>query len=131
MIVSKKAETNEEQQKVFDALPVLKPKECLCIYGYWREDKCLGAAWLDKDFPYYFNMEYYDKSAVILRAIAESFKDIFKTRSRITARVSVSNYKSLKTGRQMGFYSLYTKDYFTYIELTPKAWKYKKKYPIE
>ena len=131
MITTKKAETAEEQQKVFDALPVLNPKECLCIYGYWREDKCIGASWLDKDFPHYLNMEYYDKSASIVKAIAESFKELFKIKLRLTARILLSNYKSLKMSKQLGFYNLYIKDDFFYIELSKESWKYKKKYPIE
>ena len=131
MITTKKAETAEEQQKVFDALPVLNPKECLCIYGYWRGDKCIGASWLDKDFPYYLNMEYYDKSAVIVKAIAKSFKELFKIKSRLTAKISLSNYKSLKMVKQLGFYNLYIKNNFSYVEITEESWKYKKKYPIK
>ena len=76
-------------------------------------------------------MEYYDKSSSIVRAIAESFKCMFKTKSRLTAKILLSNYKSLKMAKQLGFYNLYIKDNFSYVELSTESWKYKKKYPIE
>ena len=110
MLTVKKAETKEEKQQVFNSLPSLRPVNCLCIYGYWKDDVCVGASWLESEYPHYLAMEYYDKSGAIVGAIAESFKELFKIKSRLTARVNLDNYKSLKMTKQLGFYNLYIKE---------------------
>ena len=130
MIQSIKAESLEQQQEVFKALPVLRPSSCLCIYGYWKDGKCVGASWLNEQYPHYLNMEYYDSSAGIVRAIAESFKELFKFRTQLTANIVNTNFKSLKMVKQLGFYTLYEKDGLHLVELTKETWKYQKKYPI-
>jgi len=130
MIQSIKAESSEEQQEIFKALPVLRPNSCLCIYGYWKDGKCVGAVWLNEQYPHYLNMEYYDSSAGIVRAIAESFKELFKLKSHLTANIVNTNFKSLKMGKQLGFYMLYEKDGMHLVELTKETWRYKNRYPL-
>ena len=130
MIQVRKAETKQEQELVFKSLQSLNPTNCLHIYAYWRDDKCVGASWLDLEYPHYLSMEYYDKSAVIVKAIAESFKELFKIKNCLTARIKADNLKSLKMTKQLGFYTLYEKDGFIIKEITPKTWRYHKRYPL-
>lgn len=130
MILAKKAETQEEKAKVYKSLPSLRPTSCLCIYGYWKDDKCVGASWLDLNYPHYLNMEYYDKSPSIVKAIADSFKELFKIKHCLTAKVNNTNYKSLKMVKQLGFYTVYQKDEYYLVEITKDTWNFKDRYPL-
>jgi len=130
MLLVKKAETIKELNLVFKALPALNPTDGIHVYGYWKGNKCVGASWLNKEFPHYLNMEYYDKSALIVKAIAESFKELFKIRPRLQAKIDISNYKSNKMTKQLGFYKLYTENGYNIVEIAPETWKFKDKYPV-
>ena len=130
MIVTKEAKTEQEKQEVYKVLPSLSPNSCLCIYGYWKDSKCVGASWLDLEYPHYLSMEFYDKSAGIVKAIADSFKELFKIKHCLTAKVTNDNFKSLKMIKQLGFYVVYKTDTYHLVEITKDTWNFKNKYPL-
>jgi len=130
MLIVKRSDSLQEKQKIIKTLNTLNLDNAIHIYTYWNKDKCVGGSWLDAQYPHYLNMEYYDKSAVIVRAIYESFIELFKIKISLTARIKSDNVKSLKMTKQLGFYTLYKKDGFIVKEITPKTWKYQKKYPF-
>jgi RimJ/RimL family protein N-acetyltransferase len=130
MILVKQAKTEQEQTIVFKALPVLNPNNGIYIYAFWENNKCIGAFWLDVDYPHYMNYEFYNKSSLIVKAISEAFKELFKIKNCLTIRIKADNLKSLKMAKQLGFYTLYEKDGFIIKEITSKTWRYHKRYPL-
>jgi hypothetical protein len=130
MIIAKEAITEQEKQEVFKALPVLKPTQGIHVYGYWKDNKCVGASWLDIEYPHYLSMEYYDKSSSIVKAIADSFKELFKIKHCLTAKVTNDNFKSLKMIKQLGFYVVYKTDTYHLVEITKDTWNFKNRYPL-
>jgi hypothetical protein len=130
MIIVKEAVTLNEKKEIAKALTLFSSDNCLCVYGYWKNGKCVGASWLDLTYPHYLSMEYYDKSAAIVKAIYESFKELFKIKPYLTARISTDNFKSLKMTKQLGFYTLYTLDNCSVVEISKASWRFKKRYPF-
>lgn len=130
MIIVKEAKTELEKKEVFKVLTALKPTQGIHVYGYWKNNKCVGASWLDIQYPHYLSMEYYDKSVYIVKAIGESFKELFKIKHCLTAKVNNDNFKSLKMVKQLGFYTLYKTDVYHLVEITKDTWNFKNKYPL-
>ena len=140
MLVCRRPKDIEEYKHVLSSLKNLKPeyKEIAVLYAYFRDDQCVGASWLSSQYPYELSMEYYDSSAAIVKAISESFKELFKIKKCLRATISNANEKSIKMVKQLGFVRLYVKknklgnlDGNSVWEITPGLWKFKNKYPVE
>lgn len=132
MMLCKKAETLEDIIAVAKSCKELNPlpNNMLEVYGYWKDGEFIGASYLDAQYPNYLNMEYHDKSGGIVAVIAESFKQLFKYKRVLTAKISPSHGKSLKMVNQLGFKKLYSSDGYIYFEISPETWAFKDKYPV-
>ena len=132
MMLCKKAETPEEIAVVIKACKELAPSinNMIEVYGYWKDGEFIGASYLDAEYPNHLNMEYHDKSGGIVAVIAESFKELFKYKKVLTAKISPTHGKSLKMVDQLGFKKIYSANGFIYFEISADTWAFKDKYPV-
>lgn len=131
MIEAKLAVTDSEIKAVCMAMPKLGTLNVLCVYGYWNNDKCVGGAYLTKTFPNDLVMEFYTKCPTVINAIGASFVEMFKLKKQLTARINVTNYKSLKMVKMLGFNTLYTDNTSITVEFHKENWRYNKRYNIK
>ena len=132
MMLCKKAETPEDIVAVIKACKELNPSSSnmLEVYGYWKDGEFIGASYLDAEYPNHLNMEYHDKSGAIVAVIAESFKELFKYKKVLTAKIPPSNGKSIKMVNQLGFKKIYSSNGFIHFEISADTWAFKDKYPV-
>jgi hypothetical protein len=109
----------------------IKKKDALCIYGYWKNNVCVGATWIDKNYPYNLSMALTDKSFAVLKPIAQSYKELFKKFKVLTAKININNFASNKIAIQLGWQLIYSTNGDNIYEIRKENWKYKKKYPVE
>lgn len=131
MIEARAANTADEIQAVHTAMRVFGALDGLCVYGYWNESRCVGGAWLNNFYPHDLVMEFYCHSPTIVKAISQSYSGMFRNRSRLTARIAIDNFKSLKMVRLLGFHRLYEDGGYVTVDLIPEKWRYHRRYPLE
>lgn len=132
MMICKKVETPEDMMAVVKACKELypNPENMIEIYGYWKDGECIGASYLDAEYPNHLNMEYHDKSGAIVAVIADSFKELFKYKKVLTAKISTTNSKSLKMVNQLGFKKIYLSNEYVHFQISADTWAFKDKYPV-
>jgi hypothetical protein len=122
----------EEQKKVFDSLKIFKVSSVKVVVGYYDTDlnKFIGGVYLQEDYPNNLVMEYYTNKYSLIKAIRDSFIELFKYKTVLTAKIHKSNFKSLKIGRIMGFRTVYKDNEYFYVEFRKEYWKFKDKFPL-
>lgn len=131
MVKCKKAQSKHNILEVCKAMKQLGSTNPLAVYGYWYKDKCIGGSFLTKEFPYYLVMGFYPPPGVsIVKAIRDSFVGLFSIKPKLLAKIDLTNQKSLKMIRQLGFYHLYVEHQYVVAEIAPETWRYQKRYPI-
>ncbi|CAB4121907.1 hypothetical protein UFOVP17_25 [uncultured Caudovirales phage] len=131
MIEAKLAITDSELKTIRMAMKQLGTLNALCIYGYWNKDKCIGGAYLQSQFPNELVMEFYTHCPTIVKAIGQSYSGMLKLKPQLNAKIEITNYKSLKMVKMLGFVKLYTADNKIAVQFDAKNWRYKKRYPLE
>lgn len=131
MIEARLAIRIDEIKSVQMAMPKHGTLNALCIYGYWNKDKCVGGSYLQTQFPHELVMEFYTHCPTIVKAIGQSYNGMLKLKPQLNAKIEVSNYKSLKMVKMLGFLKLYTLDNQVAVQFNRENWRYKKRYPLE
>jgi len=131
MIIGKLAKTYDEINAVKESMPKHGTLNALCIAGYWDKDKCIGGAYLLNDYPNELVMEFYTYCPTVVQAIGYSFKEFFKLKNQLNAKIQNDNYKSLKMVKMLGFKKLYTSNGQTAVQLNKQNWRYQKRYLLE
>ena len=130
MIICKKADDEKTITELKTVMVKHGTEEALCIYGYWENDKCVGGSYLQKEFPNELVMEFYTSNPMIVKAIGESYVEMLKYKSRLTATIQSTNRKSLKMVKLLGFYKLYEENGSVKVEFAPERWRYKKRWNL-
>lgn len=128
---SRKAITENDINQIYAAMKIYKTKDFLCMYGYWNKDECVGGAYLEKAFPHNLVMEFYTRSPIVLKAIWESFVEMLKIRNQLNAVIDISNRKSLKIAKMLGFIKVYTDNNQVNLQFKPDNWRYNKRYNLK
>jgi hypothetical protein len=131
MIEAKLAVTDSELKSVRAAMPKLGTLNALCVYGYWENEKCVGGSYLQAQFPHELVMEFYTNCPTIVKAIGKSYIGFLKIQPQLNARIEVTNYKSLKMVKMLGFVKLYTAENQIAVQFNRENWRYKKRYSLE
>lgn len=130
MIESRLAITIDEIKSVKIAMPKYGTLNALCIYGYWNKEKCVGGSYLQAQFPHELVMEFYTHCPTIVKAIGQSYDGMLKLKPQLNAKIEVSNYKSLKMVKMLGFSKLYTLNSQVAVQFNRENWRYQKKYSL-
>lgn len=118
----KEAITFEEKKIVADQMQGVGNPSAEKTWGYWDGDNCLGGInlfnlsnRLSKDnFSIGFTViPNFNLGYVIYASVCEALK----ITPRLTAKVKITNVKSRKGARQLGFSPLYVEDGYEYLEL--------------
>jgi hypothetical protein len=132
MIKGREATTPEE---ILTVLKVMKKENhkgfFSPIYGFWKDDVCLGGAFLDNEFPPGFVFALTNANTFSLgKAMADILREFLKLQTSIISRISEDNYKSLKINKAMGCKEIYRLDGMVFTEFRKEYWKYQDKWPI-
>ena len=130
MIEARLASTDSEIKAVRAAMPKLGTLNALCIYGYWEGNKCVGGSYLQEQYPNELVMEFYTHCPTIVKAIGESYSGLLKIKPQLNAKIEVTNYKSLKMVKMLGFVTLYTADNQVAVQFNKENWRYQSRYPL-
>ena len=130
MIYAKLAKTENDIKAVKLAMPIHGVDNALCIVGYWRDDVCVGGAYLSADYPNNLVMEFYTHCPTIVKAIGQSYSEMFKLKNQLTAHINEANAKSLKIAKLLGFKTLYKNGSDFIVELHKQNWRYEKRHHI-
>ena len=131
MIEAKLAVTDDELKDVCAAMLKFGTLNALCIYGYWNGNKCVGGSYLQAQYPHELVMEFYTHCPTIVKAIGQSYSGLLKIQKQLNAKIEITNYKSLKMVKMLGFVKLYTKDNQVAVQFNAENWKYKNRYPLD
>ena len=105
MIEARLAVTDKEIKAVSAAMHRLGTLNAFCVYGYWEGDKCVGGSYLQEQYPNELVIEFYTHCPTIVKALGEAFSGMLKIKPQLNARIEVTNYKSLKMVKMLGFVS--------------------------
>lgn len=131
MVECKQAKSPHDIFLVSKAMKQFGSIDPLAVYGYWYKEKCIGGTYLIKEFPNNLVMEFYPPQGVsIAKAIRDSFVGLLKIKPKLVAKIEITNHKSIKISKQLGFYLLYIEDNYAVVEFSPEKWRYQKRYPI-
>jgi hypothetical protein len=131
MIEAKLAITDSEIKAVCFAMRKLGTLNALCVYGYWNKDKCVGGSYLQAQYPNELVMEFYTHCPTIVKAIGQSYNAFLKIQPQLNARIDLTNIKSLKMVKMLGFVKLYTKENKVAVQFNRENWRYQKRYPLK
>lgn len=130
MIEARLVETSADADAVLKAMPLFGKRNTFLTFGYWDKDKCVGGVYLQEAFPNELVMELYSHCPSLVKAIGLSFKKFLELKSTLTARISISNYKSLKIAKSLGWTQLYIEDNQVVFQFHKENWKFNKKYKL-
>lgn len=130
MIIGKLAKTYDDINAVKKSMPKHGTINALCIVGYWNKDTCIGGAYLLLEYPNELVMEFYTHCPSVIQAIGYSYKEFFKLKHQLNAKIKNDNYKSLKMVKMLGFKKLYSIDGETAVQLNKENWRYSKRYAL-
>jgi hypothetical protein len=123
MIYAKQIFSNE----LLKAMPKFGVDKYLCAFVYCNNDRYVGGAYLQYDYPNKLVMEFYENSANIIIAIAESFRKFLTIKKVLTAQISRNNFKSLKIAKQIGFKTVRKENDFIHVQFNKEFWRYSKR----
>lgn len=109
------------------AMPKFGTKNYLCAFVYCNDDIYVGGAYLEADYPNKLVMEFYETSANIINAIAESFRKFLSIKKVLIAQISRNNFKSLKMVKQIGFKIARKENDFIHVQFNKENWRYTKR----
>ena len=131
MIEARLAITDDEIAIVRKAMPLFGTSTGVCIYGYWDDGKCIGGSYLQKQFPHELVMEFYCHCPTVIKAIANSFSGMLKIYPQLNAKIEITNKKSLKIAKMLGFVKLYIADNKVAFQFNRKNSRYNKRCPLD
>lgn len=133
MIIEKQANTYKEIKHVLLCMnnDSADPYQIMCVYGYWKNNICLGGTYLSKTYPYTFTIALTNANSIsIAKAIGNMLKEAVKIHKSLLAEVNKTNIKSLKLVKLLGFKKVYsTTDTITF-EFQKEYWRYKDRWII-
>lgn len=133
MITEKQAITYEEIKHVLSCMnnDNSDPYQIMCVYGYWKNNTCLGGTYLTKTYPYTFTIALTNaKSISIAKAIGNMLKEAVKIHNSLLAEVNKTNIKSLKLVKLLGFKRVYSTEDTIVFEFKKEYWGYKSRWII-
>lgn len=130
MIVAKQAITSNDIELVVSSMPLFGSNNAIFVFGFWKDDKCIGGTFLSNDAEQYLVMEFYESTHSIIVAIANAFEFMLKHKKIIHARIKMQNKKSIKIAKMLGFKKIYNDGDVYVFQFSSEHWNYKKKYPL-
>lgn len=132
MIIERKATTYKEIKHVLTCMNYGgDPYQIMFVYGYWKNDICLGGTYLTKTYPYTFTIALKNANSVsIAKAIGNMLKEAVKIHNSLLAEINRTNIKSLKLVKLLGFKRIYSTTDTIIFEFRKEYWRYKSRWTI-
>lgn len=128
MIYARLPENKQQELEILSSMPEFKDASYSFLCGLWKDNKYIGGILIYSNTPGFIALQWKNTGDPTLGiALSDIFEMMFNKYSRIRGRVHLLNAKSLKVGKQLGFYNLYKEDCYQVLEVSRETWKLKRK----
>jgi hypothetical protein len=107
------------------------PYDIMFVYGFWKDEMCLGGTFLTKSYPYKFTIAYKNANSISMaKVLANVLRETTDFHNSLLGEISKTNVKALKHAESLGFKRVYsTKDTVT-LEFKKEYWRYNARWTI-
>ena len=131
MIVGKLAVTDDDKKIICNGMPLYGSINVKISFGFFDNEKCIGGMYLSNEYPHLLTLEFYCKCPTIVKALSYGFSKFFEIQTCINGEINITNTKSLKVTKMLGFVRLYVLNNKVTVQLRKENWRYKNRHPIK
>jgi hypothetical protein len=131
-MIEKKATTYNEIKHVLACMNYDEnPCEIMFVYGFWKDEICLGGTFLTKTYPYKFTIAYKNANSISMaKVLANVLRETTDFHNSLLGEISKTNVKALKHAKSLGFKRVYSTNDTVTLEFKKEYWRYKSRWII-
>lgn len=121
-------ETKQQELDILSSMPEFKDHDYSVVCGLWKDNRFIGGVLVLKHPGNFIAWQWENTGDPTLgTALTDIFYTLFNKWPKLKGSIKLSNVKSLKAAKQLGFYNIYKENNHQIVEVSKDSWRLKRK----